>query len=179
MLTTILFVILGLLALILLAAALRPADFRYERHALIAAPPAAVFSHVNELRNWLAWSPWEKYDPTMKRTFAGPAAGVGASYAWDGNNRIGAGRMTVTESRPAERIVLKLEFFRPFACTNRCEFTFASEGNSTYVTWNMTGKNNFISRVMGLFMNMDRLIGGNFEEGLGNLRRLAERSAGA
>lgn len=179
MLTTILLAILGLIALILLAAALRPVDFRYERHALIAAPPAVVFAHVNELRNWLAWSPWEKYDPAMKRTFAGPAAGVGASYAWEGNHQIGAGRMTVTASRPAEQVVLQLEFFRPFACTNRGEFTFATEGNSTYVTWSMTGKNKFIGRVMGLFMNMDKMIGGQFEEGLANLRRLAERPAGS
>ena len=172
---TVLLVILGLVALVLLAAAFRPVRFRYERHALIDAPPAVVFAHVNELRKWQAWSPWEKMDPAMKRTLAGPAAGVGSIYEWDGNRQIGAGRMTIVESRPDEAVGLKLEFFRPFACTNRGDLTFAAEGRSTYVTWSMTGENTFMGRLVGLFINMDKMCGGQFEEGLANLRKLAER----
>lgn len=170
---TIALVVLGLIALVLVIAALQPDDCRHTRRALIPAPVSAVFPHVNELPKWLAWSPWEKMDPAMKRTFDGPDAGPGAIYAWDGNRNIGAGRMTITESRPNEVIRLKLEFFRPFACTNRVEFTFTPEAGGTTVSWTMEGKMQFIGKVMGLFMNMDKMIGGQFEEGLANLARVA------
>lgn len=177
MIITILLVLLGLVAVLLLAAAFRPVQFRYERHALISAPPSAVFPYVNELRQWTTWSPWEKMDPGMKRTFTGPAAGVGSVYAWDGNRHIGAGRMTIVDSRADEWVRLKLEFFRPFACTNRGELTFAPEGSGTYVTWSMEGNNTFMGRLAGLFINMDKMCGGQFEEGLATLRRLCERKA--
>ena len=114
MITTLL-VILGLVALVLIAAALKPADFRVTRHAVISAPPAAVFAHVNEFRQWLGWSPWEKVDPALKRTYEGPSAGIGAVYSWEGDKNVGSGRMTILESRPGELIRIKLEFFKPMA----------------------------------------------------------------
>jgi hypothetical protein len=169
-----LFIVLGLVALLLILAALQPAEFRYERCTLIAAPPATIFPHVNELKNWMAWSPWEKMDPAMRRTFSGPASGVGATYAWEGNNKIGAGRMTITESQPDALIQLRLEFLKPFACTNRGEFTFTPGKGGTLVTWSMDGTNKFIGRLMGVFMNMDKLCGDSFAEGLATLKKLAE-----
>lgn len=169
-----LLVILGLVVLLLILAALQPTEFSYERSALIAAPAAAIFPNVNELRNWLAWSPWEKMDPAMKRTFEGPAAGVGAVYGWEGNRNIGAGRMTITESRAGERIGIRLEFYRPFACTNRVEFTFTPATGGTLVSWSMSGRNKFIGRVMGVFMNMDKMCGDQFAEGLATLKRIGE-----
>jgi len=172
-----LLVILGLVALVGVLALLQPARFRYERSATIATSPADIFPSVNELKRWLAWSPWEKMDPAMKRTFEGPAAGVGAVYAWDGNRNIGAGRMTIAESRPNERIRIRLEFYRPFACCNEVEFTFAPVPGGTAVTWSMTGANKFPGRVVGLFMNMDKMCGTQFEEGLANLGKLATSQA--
>jgi hypothetical protein len=130
---------------------------------------------VNELKNWMAWSPWEKMDPAMRRTFSGPAAGVGAAYAWEGSNKIGAGRMTITESKPDALIHLRLEFLKPFACTNRGEFTFTPGKGGTLVTWSMDGTNKFIGRLMGVFINLDKMCGDSFEEGLATLKKLAEK----
>lgn len=175
--TLALLVLAGILLLVLITAALQPAECRYERHALIAAAPAVVFPYVNAPQRWLDWSPWEKVDPAMKRTYDGPAAGTGATYAWDGNRQIGAGRMTIVESRPDELIVFRLEFLRPFKATNRAEFTFAPEGNGTYVTWRMQGRNTAMGRVLGLFLDMDRMVGGQFDQGLQTLRRQCEQEA--
>ena len=125
-----------------------------------------------------AWSPWLKFDPNVKITHGGPPAGVGAIESWDGNKNVGAGRMTVLESRANELIRLKLEFFRPFAATNTAEFTFEPQAGGTDVTWAMMGKYNFMSKAMGLFMNMDKMIGGNFEKGLAELKRIVEAEAG-
>jgi hypothetical protein len=172
-----LLIVAALLAVVLLLAVLQPKDFCYERRAVVAASPEEIFPHVNELKRWLAWSPWEKMDPAMRRTFAGPPAGIGAVYAWDGNRQIGAGRMTVTDSQPATLVRIRLEFFRPFACINRVEFTFRKTANGTAVTWSMAGTNKFIGRVMGVFINMDKMCGTQFAEGLENLRRVVERSA--
>jgi hypothetical protein len=154
--------------------ALQPADFRVTRSATIAAPPEAVFPHVNELKKWEAWNPWGKLDPAMKLTYEGPATGVGAAYAWVGNNQVGEGRMTITESRAHEFVRFKLDFFKPMAGTSEAEFTFKPQGNQTEVAWTMTGKNNFIAKAMCLFMSMDKMIGGQFEKGLGDLKSMAE-----
>lgn len=157
---------------------LQPGEFRVERSALIAAPPPAVFEQVNDLRRWEAWSPWHKRDPNMKLTYAGPAAGEGARYAWLGNREVGEGRLTIVESRPPERIGILLEFMKPFKATNDTLFTFRTEGEGTRVTWAMSGKNNFVGKAIGLVMNMDKMIGGDFEAGLGAMALEAERAAG-
>ena len=159
--------------------AMQPADFRIERSATVAAPPSAVFEEVNDLHRWTAWSPWEKLDPALKRTYEGAPAGVGAIYSWSGNKEGGEGRMTITDSRPSDWIRLKLEFLRPFKATNTSEFTFKPEGNQTRVTWSMTGRNGFISKAFCLVMNMDKMIGRDFEKGLANMKAVVESGAAA
>ncbi len=154
--------------------AVQPSDFRITRSATIAAPPEAVFAQVNDLHNWEAWSPWAKLDPAAKSTYEGPAAGVGAAFAWSGNNKIGEGRMTVIESRPNVLVRFKLDFLKPFKASNTAEFTFKPEGNQTAVTWSMYGKNNFLSKAVGLFMNCDKMVGGQFEQGLAQMNSVTE-----
>src|SRR4030095_15188465 len=151
------------IAAFLIIVALQPSDFRVSRSATIAAPPAAIFPHVNELKKWDAWSPWMKLDPNAKSSFEGPPAGKGAAMSWAGNNEVGEGKMTITESRPNELVQFHLEFYKPMAGTSDAEFTFKPEGNQTTVTWTMTGKNNFIAKAMCLVMNMDKMVGGQFE----------------
>ncbi len=136
--------------------ALQPSEFRVARTAAISAPPPAVFAQVNDFHNWEAWSPWAKIDPEMKQAYEGAPAGTGAIYTWAGNDQVGEGRMTLTESRPSDLIRIKLEFLKPFAATSIAEFTFKPEGNQTMVTWSMAGKNNFIAKAFGLFMNMEK-----------------------
>jgi len=170
-------ILIGLAAVavvFVIVVAMRPANFRVTRTAAISAPPAFVFAQVNDLHKWEAWSPWEKIDPALKRTFEGPAAGPGASYRWVGNNKVGEGCMTITESRPDEFIRFKLEFLKPFKASNVAEFTFKPEGNQTVVTWSMAGKNNFMFKAVGLFMNCDQMIGGDFEKGLAQMKSVAE-----
>ncbi len=150
--------------------ALQPADFTITRSATIAAPPASVFAQVNDFRKWEAWSPWAKLDPAMKTTYEGPADGPGSVYTWSGNNEVGEGRMTLIESKPHEFVRIKLEFLKPFAATNTTEFLFKPEGNQTAVTWSMTGKNNFMAKGFNLVMNMDKMVGGDFEKGLAQMK---------
>lgn len=164
----------GFLVTVLVLAALRPTEFRVTRATTITAPPAAAFPLVNDFHRWDDWSPWAKLDPAMTATHSGAPTGVGAVYEWAGNSKVGAGRMTVLESRAPEMVRLKLEFFRPFAATNTAEFTFQAEGNQTRVTWSMLGENNFICRVVGLFMNMDKMVGRDFEKGLTQMKSLVE-----
>lgn len=175
-------IILGTLAVIIVGfvvvVALQPAEFRVARSATMSAPAAAVFAQVNDLHKWEAWSPWAKRDPAMKQTYDGAPAGVGAISAWAGNREVGEGRMTITESRPGELIRFRLEFFKPFTATNTAEFAFKSEGNQTTVTWSMAGNNNFMAKAVGLFMNMDRLVGGDFEKGLAAMKALVEAAPG-
>ena len=154
--------------------AMQPAEFRVVRSATMSAPASDVFAQVNDFHNWAAWSPWAKLDPAMKQTYEGAPAGTGAIYTWAGNNKVGEGRMTVTENRPSDLIRIKLEFLKPFKATNTAEFTFKLEGNQTMVTWSMFGQHNFIRKVFGLFMNMDKMVGGDFEKGLANMRSLVE-----
>jgi hypothetical protein len=152
----------------------RPDEFIVSRWAKISAPPEKVFPHVNNLHKWQAWSPWAKMDPNAKNSFAGADSGTGAAMSWDGNKKIGAGRMTIVESAPNDLIRFKLEFVRPFKATNSAEFSFKPEGNQTVVTWTMTGKSNFFFKAFGLFMNCDKMVGQDFEKGLVAMKSVAE-----
>ncbi len=161
-------------AVFAIVAALQPAEFRIERSVTIAAPPAVVFARVNDLHGFQEFSPWAKRDPAARNTFDGPPAGEGASFAWAGNAEVGEGRMTIVESQPDERIRIRLEFLKPFASTASTEFAFRPEGNGTVVTWSMTGQNDFTGKAIGLIMNMDEMIGRDFEAGLASLKSLTE-----
>ena len=134
----------------------------------------AIFPLVNELRNWEAWSPWAKLDPAAKNTYEGPPAGTGAAFGWSGNNKVGEGRMLITESRPNELVRLKLEFVRPMKGTNDAEFTFKPESGHILVTWTMSGKYNFVGKAVNLIINCDRMVAGQFDQGLAQMKRLAE-----
>ena len=162
------------IAIFAIVVAMQPADFSITRNATVAAPAAAVFSQVNDFHKWEAWSPWAKLDPSMKATYEGPTDGPGSIYTWSGNNEVGEGRMTLTESKPSEFVRIKLEFLKPFAATNTTEFLFKPEGNQTAVTWTMTGKNNFIAKAFNLVMNMDKMVGGDFEKGLAQMKAAVE-----
>ncbi len=175
-------ILLGLaVVLILLAgfAATRPGRYHVERTITIAAPAPVAFARVNDLRAWTAWSPWEKLDPGMRKTFAGPARGVGASYAWQGNDQVGAGKMTVTAERVPYSIRYRLEFREPFVGLAESSFTFAPNGaDSTVVTWAMEGANDFVGKLFSVFVDMDARVGGDFERGLAQLKTVAEAEAG-
>ena len=175
MLKWILLSAVGIVVVFIVVVALQPADFKIERSATLRAPANAAFAQVNDFQNWRAWSPWEKIDPALKRNYDGPRAGTGAIYAWQGNRDVGEGRMTITESRPGELVRIKLEFFKPFAATNVAEFSFRPAGaDNTAVTWTMTGQNNFLSKAMCLFIDMDRMVGGMFEQGLAQMKTVLE-----
>jgi hypothetical protein len=153
----------------------RPAGFRITRSATMAAPAAAVFAQVNDFHRWQAWSPWEKLDPAMQRTFAGAPSGAGAVYAWNGNKKAGAGRLTITESRASELIGMDLEFIRPFPATNQVEFRFEPAAGQTRVTWTMTGRNDhFFFKLMTVVVSMDKMVGGDFERGLAQMKAVVE-----
>jgi Polyketide cyclase / dehydrase and lipid transport len=164
-------VVIGVFAVIV---AMRPSDFRVERSAVVAAPAPVVFAQVNDLHNWDAWSPFAKLDPAAKQTFEGPRAGTGAALAWAGNKQAGEGRMTITESRPYELIRFRLDFVKPFAVTNTAEFTFTPRGDQTAVTWSMSGRQNFMAKAFCMFMSMDKMVGGEFEKGLAQMKSVAE-----
>ncbi|HWY78304.1 MAG TPA: SRPBCC family protein [Verrucomicrobiae bacterium] len=169
MLNTILIVVAALIVLFLIVVALRPSDFSVTRSARIAGPPEAAFAEVNDLHHWEAWSPWARIDPAAKNTYEGPPAGTGATFGWSGNNKVGEGRMIITESRPNELIRFRLEFQRPMQGTNVAEFTFEPEDNQTVVTWTMSGKYNFVGKAFGLIINCEKMMGGQFEKGLAQL----------
>ena len=177
MLKKILLVLAALVAVFLVVVAFQPSEYRVTRSAAISAPPAVVYSQVNDFRKWDAWSPWAKIDPNMQVTHSGAAAGTGASYHWTGNSDVGEGRMTITDSRPAEQVNIKLEFIKPFASTADTAFTFKPAGAGTEVTWSMAGQNNFIGKAMCMFMNMDKMVGGDFEKGLAAMKSVAESAA--
>jgi hypothetical protein len=177
MLINILIALVVIVVVFIIIVAMRPSEFRVTRSTVISALPPEIFAGVNDLHQWLAWSPWEKIDPALKRTFEGPPAGTGASYSWVGNNKVGEGRMTITESRPHELVRFRLDFLKPFKGTNVAEFTFEPEGAQTVVTWSMTGKYNFVIKAFSLFMNCDKMIGGQFEKGLADLKSITEAAA--
>lgn len=166
-------VIAGLLVVV----ALQPDDFRVTRSAVISAPAPAVFEQINNFQRWNDWSPWARLDPQAKNTFEGPPSGVGATFAWAGNHEVGEGRMTITESRAAELIRMKLEFIKPMAATNITEFSFRPKGEQTEVTWSMAGRNNFIGKAVGLIFNCEKMVGGRFEQGLANLNATVAAAA--
>lgn len=170
-------VLLGIIVLLVAVIVSRPSEYRVERSASINAPPAVVFDFVNDFHKWEGWSPWEKLDPSMKKTYEGPATGAGAVYSWTGNDKVGEGRMTITDSRPGESVAIKLEFIKPFAAVCNTTFTFSPQGTATKVSWTMEGSNNFVAKAFTLFMNMDDMIGKDFEKGLAQLRTQAETAA--
>ncbi|UJR82817.1 SRPBCC family protein [Sandaracinus amylolyticus] len=160
-------------AAVLALASRKPSSFRVERKKLIAARPDAIFPKLDDFRRWTEWSPWEKLDPELQRTYGGSDRGVGASYAWKGNNKAGEGRMEIVESKPSERLALKLEFIKPFPATNTTIFTLTPSGEGTEVSWTMEGENTFMGKVFSVFTDMDQMIGKDFEQGLENLERAA------
>lgn len=154
--------------------AMQPADFKITRSITINASPEKVFEQVNDFHKWEAWSPWAKLDQNMKTTYTGPPSGTGATYAWVGNSDVGEGRMTINSSHPNDNIGIDLEFIKPFAARNLTDFTLKPDGDKTNVTWSMTGKNNFVSKAFGLVVNMDKLVGGDFEKGLAQMKNVVE-----
>lgn len=170
-----LIVVLLLVAVVLIMAAMRPDQFRIERSATIQASPERIFPFIDDFHRWQSWSPYEKKDPAMQRSFEGPSSGLGAAYGWNGNKDIGSGRMEISESTPSSRVCLKLEFFTPFKASNTAEFVLTPQGDATRVTWSMQGRSNFMSKLMGVVVNIDKMVGKDFEEGLLNLRALAEQ----
>jgi hypothetical protein len=177
MLTKVLVALAVVVVVLVIIVALQPSKFRVARSTTISAPAPAVFAQVNDFHKWEAWNPWGKVDPAMKQTYEGAPAGTGAIYTWVGNKEVGEGRMTITESRPSDLVRVKLEFMKPFAATNTAEFSFNPEGNQTAVTWSMTGENNFVAKAVHLFMNMDKMIGDQFEKGLADMKAAVEAAA--
>lgn len=172
-----LLILAALVVLLLVAIAARPGHFTISRSAEFAAPPAAAFAQVQDFKAWAAWSPWDKLDPAMQRTYGAPSAGVGATYAWKGNDQVGEGKMTITEARAPEFLALDLEFLAPFPAKNRTEFTFEKAGEGTKVTWTMKGENGFVAKAFGMVMSMDQLVGRDFEQGLAAMKVAAEAQA--
>ena len=164
-------VVAGVLAF----AATKPGVFRVQRTASIKAPAEKIFPLIEDFQRWSAWSPWEKLDPDMKRTYSGPPSGKGAVYEWNGSNKVGQGRMEITDVSPPNRVTIKLDFLRPFEGHNTAEFTLDGRGDSTIVTWAMYGPNRYMAKVMSLFVSLDRMVGRDFETGLANLKAAAER----
>jgi uncharacterized protein YndB with AHSA1/START domain len=167
-------IVVGLIVVaLLIAISTRPNSFRIERTMRIAAPPERVFPFIQDFHEWTKWSPWEKLDADLKRTYSGTPAGVGATYGWDGKNA-GAGRMEITQATPASRVLIKLDFIKPFEAHNTADFTIDSDGGGSVVTWAMYGPQGFMNKAMSLVMSMDKLVGGQFDEGLANLKRVSE-----
>jgi len=175
--TTALIIVLAAIAAVLLIVAMQPAEFRIVRSTTIAASPEKVFPEVNDFHNWKAWSPWAKIDPAMKDSYDRAPAGTGASYYWNGNKKVGEGHMTITDSNPSDLICIKLEFMRPFAAINDVEFTFKPEDSGTLVTWTMTGRKNLMAKAFHLFVNVDKMVGGDFDKGLASMKAVVEGGA--
>jgi len=175
MFSTILIILVVIIAAVLIYAATRPNDFVVTRTASIKAPPEAIFPLINDFGRWPTWSPYEKLDPNMKRTLSGAPSGTGAVYAWEGSNKVGAGRMEIRDVAPPSKVVIQLDFIRPFEGHNVTEFALVPKGASTDVQWTMRGPANFMTKLMGLFMSMDKMIGRDFERGLANLKEVVEK----
>jgi uncharacterized protein YndB with AHSA1/START domain len=162
-------------AAVLILAATKPNSFSVQRATTVKAPPEKIFSLINDFHQWGGWSPYETKDPAMKRSYSGPDSGKGAVYAWDGNKNVGSGRMEILDTTLPTRIVIKLDFFTPFEGHNTAEFTMLPQGDATHLTWLMHGPAVFVSKVMQVFINLDHMIGKDFEIGLANLKRLTEK----
>lgn len=170
--------VLVLIAAVLVYATTRPDHFRVTRTTLIQAPPDKVFALIDDFHQWTLWSPWERMDPDLKRSYSGPAAGVGAAYAWEGH-KTGAGRMEIVSTSPAAHIQIQLDFLQPFEAHNTAAFTLQPQGGATQVTWAMYGPSPYVSKLMGIFFSMDQIVGKDFEAGLANMKQAAEQPAAA
>jgi uncharacterized protein YndB with AHSA1/START domain len=175
MITKLVIAVVVALAGLLGFAATRPDTFRIQRAVCINAPPDKIFALIADFHGWAAWSPWERLDPALRRTFSGAVSGRGAVYEWDGNGQVGAGRMEIVEASAPSRVTIKLDFIRPFAGHNTAEFTLDPRGSATDVTWAMTGRNTYVAKLMGVFVSIDRMVGTYFETGLANLKAATER----
>ena len=162
------------IAIVLVLAAGKPDTFRVERSADIKAPPDKIFPLIADFHRWGQWSPYETRDPDMKRTYGGAESGKGATYAWVGNSNVGSGRMEILDAPAPQKVVIKLDFLKPFEAHNTAEFTLQPQGDGTRVTWAMQGPTPFIGKIIHVFMNMDRMVGTDFETGLANLRKATE-----
>jgi uncharacterized protein YndB with AHSA1/START domain len=162
-------------AIVLVLAAAKPNTFSVRRETTVRVPPEKIFPLINDFHQWATWSPYENRDPAMKRTYSGATSGKGAVYAWDGNKSVGSGRMEILEAPAPAKVIIKLDFFRPFEGHNTAEFTMLPQGDATRLTWLMHGPAPFMSKLMQVFMNMDKMIGKDFETGLANLRKLTEK----
>lgn len=169
----------ALISLFIIVVALQPSHFKVERSVDIAAAPEFPFGEVNDFKQWADWSPWEKLDPSQKRTFSGAPTGQGSVYEWNGNDKVGSGRMTITKSKPSEELEIKLEFLKPMEQTNITRFAFKPEGANTKVVWTMEGDNGFMGKLFCLFVNMDKMVGGDFERGLASMKEASEKKAKA
>lgn len=175
MIKNIVIVIVVLLGGVLAFAATKPDTFRVERSTSIKAPPEKVFALINDFHQWGGWSPWEKMDPAMQRKHSGAASGQGAVYEWEGNSKVGKGRMEITDSSAPSKLLIKLDFLEPFEGHNTAEYTLKTSGDTTALTWAMYGPSPFMSKVMQVFVSMDSMIGKDFEAGLANLKVIAEK----
>ena len=160
---------------VLIFAATKPDIFRLQRSATITAPPEKIFAFINDFNRWGAWSPWEKKDPAMKRTFGTTTSGMGAKYAWEGNKDVGQGSMEITESVPSLKVAIKLDFLKPFETSNTVDFTLEPKGDATNVTWRMQGPTPYFAKIIHVFMDMDKMVGKDFEAGLADLKTAAEK----
>jgi hypothetical protein len=179
MIKKILLGLVGVVVIFLVAVAMQPADFRFERSATLAASPAALFAQVNDHHKFSVWNPFLKLDPNVKNTYSGPNEGVGAVCSWDGNSDIGAGSSTIIESKPGELVRMRMDWKRPMAATSTVDFTFVPQGDKTVVTWAMYGKNSFICKAISMVMSMDKMVGPEFEKGLADLGKVTMAQASA
>jgi len=163
------------IAAVLVLAATKPDTLRVQRSVSIKAPPERIFPLISDFHQWLTWSPYEQKDPAMKRSYSGAENGKGAVYAWNGDKNVGSGRMEILEVASPQKIVIKLDFFTPFEGHNTAEFTMLPRGDGTHVTWLMHGPARFLTRLIQVFMNLDNMIGKDFEAGLANLKKLTEK----
>ena len=175
MLKIIVIVVAVLIAGVLIFAATKPDTFRVQRAASIKAPPQKVFALVNDFNRWGAWSPWEKKDPAMKRTFGAATSGKGAVYTWEGNKNVGQGRMEIAESVPPSKVTITLDFVKPFEAHNIVEFTLEPKGDATNVKWAMQGDTPYFAKIIHVFINMDSMVGKDFEAGLASLKAAAQK----
>jgi carbon monoxide dehydrogenase subunit G len=173
----ILLAVVAVVVLFLGFVATRPSTYGVERSTTVAAPPAVVYSQIVDFTRWEGWSPWAKLDPAQKTKLTGQAGAVGSVWEWSGNDKVGKGRMTISDARPGERIGIDLEFIEPFASRADTAFTLAPDGAGTRVTWSMGGKLGFMEKAMGVFMSMDSMIGKDFEKGLAQLKSVSEQAA--
>lgn len=159
--------------------AMQPAAYTVTRSAVMAAPPAAVFPHIDDFRKWNAWSPWAGKDPNARTVYSDPAAGVGATFAWSGNKEIGEGRMTIVDSKPAERVAIRLDLVKPHQGSSGVVLALTPEGSGTRVTWTLNGENGFFDRavLMMVGIKLDEMIGADYEKGLANLKAVVEAGA--